>query len=294
MSPVVAVAKTLRPHQWVKNLFVAAPLVFAKHLLEAEPLLRTLGAVLAFCALSSAVYAFNDLRDVEADRAHPTKRHRPIAAGALSERSAMILSAVLALGGLGGALALGPEVALWAGAYLVLQLGYNLGLKHVAFVDVGLIAAGFLLRVLAGAAAIPVPASKWLLICTGLVAAFFGLGKRAHELSVATRVGRDATATRASLAGYNVSILRVLIGLLAVATTAAYVLYTQDDHTIAFFGTRQLVWTAPFCAIGLARFAFLALSHRDDSGPTEAMLRDWPFLVNLAAWAGAVLVIIYN
>jgi 4-hydroxybenzoate polyprenyltransferase len=291
---ISAVARTLRPHQWVKNLFVAAPLVFSKHLLDAGPLVRAGLATLVFCALSGAVYAFNDVRDVEADRAHPTKRRRPIAAGELSERAALILAGVLAVGALGGALALGPEVAAWSAAYLGLNLAYSLKLKQVAFVDVALIAAFFLFRVLAGAAAIPVPASSWLLICTGLLAAFLGLGKRAHELSSATRGGRDATATRASLAGYRAPVLRVAMALLAIATTVAYVLYTRDDHTVTFFGTGDLVFTAPFCAIGLARFAFLALGRGDEAGPTEAMLRDWPFLLNLAAWGGVVLVIIYG
>jgi len=277
----------------VKNLFVAAPLVFSKHLLDAGPVVRAGLATLVFCALSGAVYAFNDVRDVEADRAHPTKRRRPIAAGELSERAALILAGVLAVSALSGALALGPEVAAWAGAYLIVNLAYSLRLKQVAFIDVSLIAAGFLLRVLAGAAAIPVPASSWLLICTGLLAAFLGLGKRAQELSAASRNGRDATATRAALAGYRLPVVRAAMALLAIATTVSYVLYTRDAHTVRFFGTEDLFYTAPFCAIGVARFAFLALGRGDES-PTEAMLRDWPFLLNLAAWAGVVLVIIYG
>lgn len=291
---LAAALKTLRPHQWVKNLFVAAPLVFAKHLLDAGYLARSAAAVALFCALSGAVYAFNDVRDVAADRAHPTKRHRPIAAGALSERAALLLAAALAAGALATAAALGPWVAAWAGLYLAVNLGYSLGLKQVAFVDVGLIAAGFLLRVLAGAAAIDVPASTWLLVCTGLLAAFLGLGKRAHELSAATRGGRDVAATRASLAGYRLPAVKALMGALALATTAGYLLYTLDDRTIAYFGTEHLVWTTPFCAAGLARFAHLTLVRGGDDSPTDAMLRDAPFLLNLAAWAAAVLAIIYG
>lgn len=294
MSPLIAAAKTLRPHQWVKNLFVAAPLVFAKHLLDAGYLVRAALATLIFCALSGAVYAFNDVRDVEADRAHPTKRHRPIAAGALSERGAMILAGVLAIFALAGGAVLSWQFAVFAAIYLANNLAYTLWLKRVAFLDVGLIATGFLLRVLAGAAAIGVPASTWLLTCTGLLAAFLGLGKRAHELAAAERAGRDAAATRASLAGYRAPVVRTAMVVLAVATTAAYVLYTLDEHTRGFFGTEDLVWTAPFCALGVVRFAWLALrpGGRDD-GPTEAMLRDWPFLLNLAGWSVAVLLIIY-
>ena len=289
-----AVVRTLRPHQWVKNLFVAAPLVFAKHLLDPAYVVRAAIATLAFCALSGAVYAFNDVRDVEADRAHPTKRHRPIASGALSERAGLILAIALAVAALAVAVAIDLRFAAFAATYLVVNLAYSLGLKQVAFVDVGLIAAGFLLRVLGGAAAIDVPASRWLLLCTALLAAFLGLGKRAHELAAATRGGRDVTATRAALAGYRAPVVKAAMIALAIATTGAYVLYTLDDHTVAFFGTDRLVWTAPFCALGVARFAQLALARGGDDSPTEAMLRDPPFLLNLAAWAAAVLVIIYG
>ena len=290
---LAAILKTLRPHQWVKNLFVAAPLVFAKHLVDAEYVLRAVVATLAFCALSGAVYAFNDVRDAEADRAHPTKRHRPVASGALSRRAALTVAALLAAGALGVALWLGPWFAVFAGAYLAVNTTYSLGLKQVAFVDVALIAGGFLLRVLGGAAAIDVPASRWLLLCTGLLAAFLGLGKRAHELAAAERGGRDARATRAALAGYSAPVVRTAMVVLGLATTAAYVLYTLDAHTVAFFGTRHLVWTAPFCAIGVARFAQLALGRGGEDSPTEAMLRDWVFVLNLALWGAAVLSVIY-
>jgi decaprenyl-phosphate phosphoribosyltransferase len=291
-----AVVRTLRPHQWVKNLFVAAPVVFAKQLLEPEALWRAAAATVAFCALSGAVYAFNDVRDAAADRAHPVKRHRPVASGALSRRAALLVATLLAAGALAGALALGPAVALFAAIYLGVNLVYTLGLKQLAFVDVGLIAAGFLLRVLAGAAAIDVPASRWLLLCTGLLAAFLGLGKRAHELAAAARGGRDAATTRAALAGYRAPLVRTVMIGLAAATIAAYVLYTQDPHTVAFFGTRHLAWTAPCCALGVVRFAMLALGggRPGDESPTDAMLRDPLFLANLAVWAAAVLVIIYG
>jgi len=295
-SVLAPVLKTLRPHQWVKNLFVAAPLVFAKQLLEPAALVRSALAVAAFCALSGAVYAFNDVRDVAADRAHPTKRRRPIASGALSERAAIVLAIVLAVAALGVAAGLGGLTVAFAGAYLAVNLGYSLGLKQVAFVDVGLIAAGFLLRVLAGAAAIDVPASAWLLACTGLLAAFLGLGKRAHELTAAERGGRNALATRAALAGYRVEHVKSAMAALAIATTAAYALYTLSAHTIGFFGTEQLVWTTPFCAVGLGRFAMLAIgrAHLGDDSPTDAMLRDRIFVLNLGGWAVAVVAIIYG
>jgi 4-hydroxybenzoate polyprenyltransferase len=206
----------------------------------------------------------------------------------------MIMAGVLAAGALAVAFAIGWKVGVFAAAYLSSNLVYSLGLKRVAFVDVAMIAGFFLLRVLAGAAAIDVPASHWLLICTTLLAAFLGLGKRASELAAAERTGRDATSTRAALAGYKAPAVKVLMIVLAVATTAAYVLYTRDSRTVSIFGTTRLVWTAPFCALGLGRFTMLALARHGEDSPTEAMLRDWPFLANLAAWGAAVLLIIYG
>jgi 4-hydroxybenzoate polyprenyltransferase len=294
MASAHAVIRTLRPHQWVKNLFVAAPLIFAKHLVDGGYLWRTAIAVAAFCALSGAVYAINDVMDAEADRAHPTKRRRPIAAGELSERTAVVLAVVLAVAALGACFALSWQTAAWAGGYLALNLAYSLKLKHVAFVDVVLIASGFMTRVAAGGAAIAVAPSRWLLVCTGLLATFLALGKRAHELALAMRDGRDAAATRAALAGYRVGWVRIGMFVLGAATAAAYVLYTVDAHTVAFFGTRELLWSAPFPAIGIARFLWLALIRPREESPTEAMLRDWPFLLNLAAWVGAVMFILYG
>ena len=290
---VPALIETIRPQQWVKNVFVAAPLVFSRHLEDSTYLWRSAIAVLAFCALSGAVYAFNDVRDVEADRAHPKKKFRPIAAGTLSERGALIWAAVLAVGALATCLALSGKLALFAGLYLVQNVAYSVRLKHVAFVDVALIASGFILRVLGGAAAIGVPASGWLLICTALLATFLGLGKRAHELSWAERTGQ-AASTRAALAGYRIPVVRVWMLVLAVATCAAYLAYTIDEHTVRFFGTDRLAYSTPFVALGIVRFLFLALWWPKDDSPTEAMLKDPWFLLDLAAAVTTILYIIYG
>jgi 4-hydroxybenzoate polyprenyltransferase len=291
---VVALLRTLRPHQWVKNGFVVAPLVFAKKLEDPDSLVRSAIAFAAFCALSGAVYAFNDVRDVDADRAHPIKKDRPIAAGQLSERAALIAAGVLAAIGLAATYALDWRCGAFATAYFVQNLAYSVRLKHVAFLDVLLIASGFIVRVLGGASAIRVPASNWLLVCTALLALFFGLGKRAHELAAATRSGREIGETRAALAGYRLPVLRAAMLLLGAATAVAYVLYTLDAHTVAFFGTDQLVWSAPFPALGIARFLVLALWRPRPESPTEAMLRDPLSLVAIVAWAGVVLYILYG
>lgn len=293
-STALAILWTLRPRQWVKNLFVAAALVFAKKLTDPALALRTGLAVLAFCLLSGAVYAFNDVRDLEADRRHPIKRHRPIAAGALDQRLALWLAAGLAAAALAGCAIIGWKLAAAAAGYGTIHLGYSLGLKRIAFLDVLLIAGGFLLRVWAGALAIDVPVSPWLLACTGLLACMLGFGKRAHELIEAEGADRAAHDTRASLAGYRVRTLRVALALLAGATVVAYALYTQDDHTVGFFGTRALIITVPFAALGIFRFLQLALWRPRPESPTDAVLRDWPFLVNLAVWGAVVIAIIYG
>jgi decaprenyl-phosphate phosphoribosyltransferase len=293
LSPAIALVRTLRPHQWVKNAFVLAPLVFSKHLFDHAYAVRAVLAALCFCALSGAVYAFNDVRDVEADRQHPSKRHRPIAAGQLSEQAALVAAAVLAAGALVGASLLSTDLALVCLVYGVQNLAYSVRLKQVAFVDVMLIASGFLLRVYAGAVAIDVPASPYLLWCTFLLAVFLGLGKRAHEMAWAEKAGRGIAATRAALAGYSPRVVRAAMSVLAVATCVAYALYTQDSHTVQFFGTRQLVWSTPFAIIGIFRFLQLALWRPREDSPTEAMLRDPLFVGNLVAWGAVVIAIVY-
>jgi 4-hydroxybenzoate polyprenyltransferase len=293
VSPALALIKTLRPQQWVKNVFAAAALVFSRHLLDPAYDLRAAAAVLAFCLVSGAVYTFNDVRDVDADRAHPTKCKRPIAAGALGERGALIAAAVIAAIAIAGAYAVTPWLAAIVAIYLVQNIAYSIKLKHVAFVDIGLIACGFLLRVLAGAVAIDVPASEWLLACTGLVAIVFGLGKRAHELAWAERSGKAAT-TRAALSGYRLPVVRVVMVGFAAVTVAAYAAYTLDDRTVAFFGTTRLVYTVPFVAAGIARFVMIALWRPTDAPPTEAMLRDVPFVGIGLATAAAAIAIIYR
>ena len=290
---MLAFVKTLRPQQWVKNVFVGAAIVFSRHLTDVSYLWRTAVAVLAFCLLSGAVYTFNDVRDVEADRAHPTKRNRPIASGALGERAALVFAAVLAVISLGACLALAWQLAAIALAYLVQNIAYSVRLKHVAFVDVALIASGFILRVLAGAAAIDVPASGWLVLCTALLALFFGFGKRAHELAWAERAGQ-AAETRAALAGYRIPVVRTAMLVLGVATVAAYIAYTVDSRTAAFFGTDRLAYSSPFVALGILRYLFLALWYPKDEPPTEAMLKDPWFLLDLAGATAVVLYIIYG
>jgi decaprenyl-phosphate phosphoribosyltransferase len=287
---VAAILKSSRPHQWVKNLFVAAPLVFARRIDDVPALLHASVAVAGFCLISSAVYLLNDLVDVEKDRAHPLKRHRPIASGALSVNAARIAALLLALVGFGLILSRGLLPAAIAAAYLVQNVAYSFWLKHVPFVDVACIAAGFLLRVLAGAAAIPVEPSAWLLTCTLLLASFLGFGKRAHELRTS---GSRGGGQRKVLDRYNPGVLRFLIYLLAGLTVLAYAMYTQSPHALDFFGTRRLILTLPFVVFGVFRFIWITHGKVDAESPTDSMLSDAPFMINLLGYAVAIVAIIY-
>ena len=279
--------KAMRPHQWVKNLFVVAPLVFAKGLDDVDMVLRSALAFVLFSLAASSIYLLNDLADVEADRAHPVKCKRPIASGALPVHVARTAMAVLATLACAGSLVLNAWVLAAIGGYL-LQVAYTYKLKHVPYVDVLCIAAGFELRVLAGTFALRVPPTIYLLVVTFLLSAFLGFGKRMHELQAPS-----AGKTRSVLSKYSSKTVTVLLQLTALATTTTYVIYTLDPHTRAFFGTDYLAATIVFTEFGVIRFMDLVRNRADADSPTEQMLKDWPFLLNLVLWAIAVVVVIY-
>jgi 4-hydroxybenzoate polyprenyltransferase len=284
-----ALVEACRPRQWVKNSFVAAPLVFAKQLNDVHTALRALAAVALFCGLSSAIYLWNDIVDIDKDRAHPTKHTRPIASGRLSIAHARIASATLAAGALAGSLVIDWRFTACELAYIGNNVAYSLAWKRVVYLDVLAIAAGFLLRVVGGAFAISVDASPYLLVCTGLLAGYLGLGKRAHELATA---GERAHLQRPVLRGYRSDVLRLALYATGIATLISYVVYTRAEHTVRFFGTTRMIYSAPFAAFGLWRFYLLVQSPRGDS-PTEEMLKDAPFMVNLLTWGAAIMFIIY-
>jgi decaprenyl-phosphate phosphoribosyltransferase len=284
------IVKTLRPHQWLKNSFVLAPLVFSRHLGEREITLRSVGAMLAFCLLSGSVYAINDVLDVEQDRAHPTKKNRPVASGRVPPRVASAVAVGLIALSIGGAAVLGVGFSIVASTYLLLNLAYSVALKEVVFVDVLIIASGFVLRVLGGSLAADVRPSIWLLACTFLLALFLALGKRSHELATA---GEKAAERRPVLMQYSARAIRALMLATGIATMAAYAAYTLAPHTRAFFGTWMLVLTTPFPAFGLLRFAHLVGRRNGSESPTDAMLRDGWLLGDLALYGVAVLVLLY-
>jgi len=299
---VGALLQTLRPHQWVKNLFVLAPIVFHKDVFlrtAQGPALnltvtgRALAATGVFCLLAGAVYTINDLVDVQADRIHPIKRERPIASGRVPEGVARTMAAALVVGSLGAAYTLGRALALVALVYFLENVAYSFKLKKVAFFDVGLIAFGFVLRVLAGGIATDVRVSGYMLACTALLALFLGFGKRRHELAL-----ENAGKQRAALEAYTARSLNVALAATGSATALTYVAYTLDPVTRAFFNSDYLWLTVPFTAFGIVRFLLL-VSGRAGRGlkaesPTQEMLRDVPFVLNLVLWVVVVVAIVYK
>lgn len=299
---VRGLVKTLRPHQWVKNLFVLAPMFFNKDVFlttTAGPALnltvtgRALAATGVFCMLAGAVYTVNDLVDVEADRVHPVKRRRPIASGAVPEGLARMASLGLVVVSLGLAYLLDWRFAAVAFIYFIENLAYTFKLKKVAYLDVGIIAFGFVLRVIAGGYATGTQASLYMIACTALLALFLGFGKRRHELALS-----NAAKQRAALGAYSANVVNAALAVTGGATVVTYVAYTLDPATKAFFNTQYLWLTAPFTLFGIVRFLFL-VSGRGGRGlrtesPTQEMLSDVPFVLNLMLWVVVVVAIVYR
>jgi 4-hydroxybenzoate polyprenyltransferase len=275
-SPARAALVALRPRQWSKNLLVFAGLVFAAKLGEPLRWLEACVCFVAYCAISSAAYLANDVRDRQDDRLHPVKRARPIARGELSPRGALMIAAALAVLAPVLVAPLGLGSLLLVAAFAALQVGYTLRLKHVVLLDVSTIAALFVVRAAAGAEAVDVPISGWLLLCTALLALFLALAKRRGELVL---VGAQRTPGRPVLEGYSLELVDQLIGIVASATVIAYAVYTlTGGHS------RVLLATVPFVVFGV--FRYLLLMHRDAVGeePEQVLLTDAPILLAVAGW----------
>jgi 4-hydroxybenzoate polyprenyltransferase len=281
---------SLRPEQWTKNLIVFAALIFGQRLFDPAAVGRSLAAFFIFCALSGVVYLLNDVSDQGADRLHPLKRHRPIAAGEVSPAVALGVATVLAAAALTAAFWLRPAFGWIAAAYLGLFVGYSRVLKHVVILDVLTIAIGFVLRAAAGAAAIAVPMSQWLLVCTILLALFLGLSKRRHEL---TLLADSASGHRKILEEYNPYLLDQMIGVVTASTLVAYIIYCTSPETTDKFGTANLVLTTPFPIYGIFRYLYL-VHHKGAGSPSEVLLTDRPLIACIALWGLAVIAIIYQ
>jgi len=283
--------KLARPHQWIKNGVVLAALVFAGELGHVLRVEYAFLAVAVFCLISSAVYTLNDIVDRDKDRQHPLKKSRPLAAGKVSVRSALAMLLLLLVAGLGAAWMVNLGFFVVTLGFFVLNVLYSVWLKNVVIVDVMAIAVSFVLRAYAGAVAIEVPASKWLLINTLLLALFLGFGKRRHELIL---LEGGASAHRASLMRYSPYLLDQLIGVVTASVVVVYMLYTFSAEVSLKLGTENLFLTIPFVIYGI--FRYLYLIHKEERGgsPTKVLISDRPLLADVILWLVTVIVVLYT
>ena len=282
---------SLRPEQWTKNLLVFAALIFAERLFDPAAFGAAFAAFAIFCGLASAAYLFNDVADRDSDRQHPLKSRRPIASGDLSVTAALSTAAVLGAMSVGGAFLVGTRLGLVAAAYLLLMGLYSGPLKHIVILDVLTIAIGFVLRAVAGAVAINVVISHWLLVCTILLALFISFAKRRHELVL---LADGAMSHRPILGEYSPYLLDQMIAIVAACTLISYVFYTISPETIEKFHTSWLGLTIPFPMYGLFRYLYLVHRREGGGSPADLLINDRPLLACVTLWVVAVVLIIYG
>jgi 4-hydroxybenzoate polyprenyltransferase len=280
----------LRPMQWSKNTVLFAALIFSKHLFILSSTLTVLAGFVCFCLVASGAYVMNDLRDCERDREHPLKSLRPLPAGRIGRGQAVVLALGLMTLGMIGAFLLGRDFGLLTLVYLGLQVAYTFVLKEVVIIDVMAIAAGFVIRAVAGGVIIDVPISPWLIICTFLLALFLGFSKRRHELVLLE--GR-ATDHRTSLKEYSPYFLDQMISVVTASTVVAYAIYTVSPEVQEKLGTEQLYLTIPFVLFGIFRYLYLVHQREEGGNPTQLLLRDRPLLADVVLWVVTASVLLY-
>ena len=287
---IAALLATARPAQWPKNVVVLAPLIFAQRLTDGGDVLRAVAMFAIFSALASGVYCINDAVDAERDRRNPHKARRPVAAGRISRASAVVTGVVLGSLAVGLSVLLGTGVVVVLGSYFALNVVYSLWLSRVAFVDGMAVATGFVLRAIAGAVAIAVPFSAWLILCTFLLTLLISLGKRRAELTQADARARGLRRTWNEVPREVVDAVIVLVGATVVV---CYAIYSLAPETAAQFGGRGLVFTVPFVLYGITRFMLRAFSGDGLWDPTTVLLRDRGVQAAVVGWLAATLLIIY-
>lgn len=287
---IQAVVKSMRPTQWMKNLFIFAAIIFAQSFFDIPLLLKTSAAFLVFCVLSGALYILNDLNDIEEDKLHPKKAARPIASGQIGKSQALFLFFILSLISLFVAFWLNKYFFIAAFIYFILQLAYSLRLKHLVILDVFIVAAGFVIRVIAGGLVIEIPLSSWLLVCTMMLALFLAMSKRRHELLL---LEDNATEHRPILMEYSPYLLDQMIAVVTASTLIAYCLYTISEETVAKFGTTNLLLTSPFVLYGIFRYLYLIHQKGKGGSPEELIIKDKPLLIDIVLWIGSVVLVLY-
>lgn len=294
--------RLIRVHQWIKNVFVFIPLLFSLHLFHQDYLITTLLAFLVFCLASSAIYVINDLVDIESDRAHPVKKNRPLPSGAISKTAAIITASLLLVLVFWMMMYFNIEFILLVIAFVVLNILYSFWLKNVVLLDVFSIAAGFLIRVLAGAFVIQVPISSWLLLTTMFISLFLGVMKRRSELVLVTdkqklnieSTEQTGTNSRKVLAQYSLNFADQMATIAATGVIVCYALYTVAPRTVSIFNTERLIYTTPFVVFGIFRFMYLEYISGKGENTTHTLATDIPMIANMLLYTGATIMIIYK
>ena len=290
LTSIKYVLISMRPKQWVKNLFVFVGLIFSRNLMDPHLFVKvTLGFAL-FSLMASSVYLFNDIRDIEKDRNHRGKRKRPIAAEKLKISTAFMCSATFTVVSLVIGFWLDPKFFAILAIYGIVNVAYSIRLKQMVIVDIMIIAFGFVLRVIAGTVIAGVSPSDWLIICTMTISLFLGFSKRRQELVLA---GDNAGEQRLVLENYSVPFLDQMIAVVTGCTVISYALYTVSSETVARFGTRNLVFTIPFVLYGIFRYLYLVYHKVSGENPTELIMKDTPSVVNVVLWFIVVLIVVY-
>lgn len=281
---------SMRPHQWIKNFFIFAPLIFSQNIFNVPLLVKTAAAFFLFCLLSGSLYIFNDLKDLEEDRHHPVKSRRALASGRLKRSAALAAFVFIGAASLLGSFFVNEYFFLMALLYVLLQMAYSFHLKHVVILDVFIVAAGFFVRVVAGGLAISVYISPWLLICTILLSLFLAMSKRRHELVL---LDASASSHRPILREYSPYLLDQMIAVVTASTVIAYSLYTISEETVAKFGTTKLIYTIPFVLYGIFRYLYLVHQKSGGGTPESLIIQDKPLLIDVFLWIAAASLILY-
>ncbi|MBS1253888.1 MAG: Decaprenyl-phosphate phosphoribosyltransferase [Anaerolineales bacterium] len=288
INTVSALVRSMRPKQWPKNAFVFAAIVFDGQLFEVALISRVVLAAIIFCLVSGVVYLINDLVDIEKDRQHPKKRHRPLAAGALSPTTATVAAIAIISGSLPLSFLLSTAFGAVVTGYFVLQVAYSFILKNRVIIDVLSVAAGFVLRAVAGAVVIRVTISPWLYVCTTLLALLISFSRRRHELAL---LASEASNHRASLDDYSIQLLDHMTSIVASTTIIAYSLYTFLAPNVP--ANHAMMLTIPFVLYGIFRFLYLIHIQNQGGSPEDMLLKDKPLLINFTLWGLTVIAILY-
>ena len=294
--------RLIRVHQWIKNVFVFIPLLFSLHLFNKDYFITTLFAFLVFCLASSAIYVINDLVDIESDRVHPVKKNRPLPSGAISQTAAIITASLLLVLVFWLMMYFNIEFILLVVAFVMLNMLYSFLFKNVVLLDVFSIAAGFSMRVLAGAFVIQVPISSWLLLTTMFISLFLGVMKRRSELVlvnenqklISDSVEQSGTQSRKVLTQYSLNFADQMATVAATGVIVCYALYTVAPRTVSIFQTERLIYTTPFVVFGIFRFMYLEYISGKGENSTRTLATDIPMIVNLLLYGIATITIIYK